>query len=200
MPDQQTTPTEADIPDRRAIAGATPVDVQQAAFRDLHGPRLHGFALLITLGDRSLAARIAGEAIAAGAERVSELSHPERAAAWLRRRVLRQARRLSGRPTSSGGGHRRAALEELGVDAAAFASLAGLDILERAALVASTVERLDQRDVATIVGMDGTPLDRLVRRSRTDAVRSGTRALSGRGSSDGPIAARVRAIAARAMA
>jgi DNA-directed RNA polymerase specialized sigma24 family protein len=182
-----------------AIAGTAPVDVQQAAFRELHGPRLHGFALLITLGDRGLAARLAGEALSAGGERVSELSHPERAAAWLRQRVLRLARRDI-RRGAGGGRHRRAALEELGVDAAAFAALAGLDVVERAALVASTIERLDAGDVATIVGQDGARLDRLVRRSRSAAIESGTRAI-GEGVRDGgPIADRVNAIASRAMA
>ena len=31
-------------------------DLIRAAFRDLHGARLHGFALLVTLGDRANAA------------------------------------------------------------------------------------------------------------------------------------------------
>lgn len=179
--------------------GTAPVEVQRAAFRELHGPRLHGFALLITLGERSLAARVAGEALAAGGDRVSELSHPERAAAWLRQRVLRLARRDL-RHAVSGGGHRRAALEELGVDAVAFAALAGLDVVERAALVASTVEGFDAGDVATIVGQDGERLDRLVRRSRSAAIASGMRAVGEDRPEGGPIADRVRAIASRAMA
>ena len=181
-----------------AIAGTAPVDVQRAAFRELHGPRLHGFALLITLGDRALASRIAGEALRAGGDRVSELSHPERAAAWLRQRALRSARRET-RRAASGGAHRRAALEELGVDAAAFAALAGLDVVERAALVASTIERLGAGDVATIVGQDGERLDRLVRRSRSAAIASGTRAIGQDVLDGGPIADRVHAIASRAM-
>jgi DNA-directed RNA polymerase specialized sigma24 family protein len=181
------------------ITSPAPADLQRAAFRELHGPRLHGFALLITLGERVLAARIAGEALAAGGERVSELSHPERAAAWLRQRVLRRARRDLRRAVG-GGGHRRAALEELGVDAAAFAALAGLGVVERAALVASTIERLDTGDVATIIGQDGARLDRLMRRSRSAAIESGTRAIGDNIPDGGPIADRVHAIASRAMA
>ncbi|MEA2650619.1 MAG: hypothetical protein QOI85_340, partial [Chloroflexota bacterium] len=71
----------------------TSPELVRAAFRDLHGTRLHGFALLVTLGDHARAARLAGEAIAAGTARTSELRHPERAAAWLRRRVTRNAER-----------------------------------------------------------------------------------------------------------
>jgi [ribosomal protein S5]-alanine N-acetyltransferase len=44
-------------------------DGLRSPFRDLHGPRLHGFALLVALGDRRLAARIAGDALAAGMQR-----------------------------------------------------------------------------------------------------------------------------------
>ena len=52
-------------------------------------PRLHGFAILVTLGDRRAAERAAGFALAAGAEQAAALRHPERAAAWLRARTLR---------------------------------------------------------------------------------------------------------------
>lgn len=198
MPDKETRTVQAAPAEPQPVAHAAPDDAQRAAFRELHGPRLHGFALLITLGERVLAARIAGEALAAGAEQVSELSHPERAAAWLRNRALRLARRDMQRGASSGG-RRRAALEDLGVDSAGFAALAGLDVLERAALVASTVERLDPRDVATIVGQDGARLDRLVRRSRAAAIQSGTLALAEDAASHGPIAEGIRGIASRAM-
>ena len=178
-------------------AGVQPAETLRAAFRELHGPRLHGFALLITLGDRVLAARIASDALTAGTNRVNELSHPERAAAWLRRRVVREARRAH-ESDGAAGGRRRAALEDLGVNATAFAALAGLDILERAALVASTVEGLDAGDVATIVGQDGARLDRLIRRSRSRAMLTSA-PLGGDADDDGPIATRVRAIAARAL-
>ena len=67
-------------------------EAMRAAFRELHGRRLHGFALLLTLGDRPSAARLASEALADGAMRVEELRHPERAAAWLRHRVVERAR------------------------------------------------------------------------------------------------------------
>ena len=42
-------------PSYGSVVPASP-DVVQNAFRELHGPRLHGFALLLTLGDRPRAA------------------------------------------------------------------------------------------------------------------------------------------------
>ena len=105
---------------RATTSVGTPPELVRAAFRDLHGTRLHGFALLITLGDRARAARLAGEAIAAGTARMTELRHPERAAAWLRRRVTRNAGR-SGRPSRRrAAGEGRQALEALGADPAAI--------------------------------------------------------------------------------
>lgn len=174
-----------------------PADVQRAAFRELHGPRLHGFALLLTLGDQSVAMRLAADALAAGAARTSELSHPERAAAWLRQRVVRGAGRRHGEMTRPD--RRRAALEELGVDDAAFAGLSALNLRERAALVVTTVERLDRRDLATIIGLDGTRLERLVRRARRRAMSAGATVHGERAGSDGPLVTKMRNIARRAL-
>src|SRR6185503_21221515 len=47
-----------------------------AAFRDLHGPRLHGFALLLMLGDRRAAGVASGRALSAGVARAQQLRHP----------------------------------------------------------------------------------------------------------------------------
>ena len=71
------------------------------AFRELHGSRLHGFAQLLVLGDRHAAAKLASDALADGAARVDELRHPERAAAWLRRRVVERARVRRGDPVDA---------------------------------------------------------------------------------------------------
>jgi DNA-directed RNA polymerase specialized sigma24 family protein len=174
-----------------------PADLQRAAFRELHGPRLHGFALLLTLGDQSVAARLAANALAAGSARTTELSHPERAAAWLRQRVIREAGRR--RSEMARTDRRRAALEELGVDDAAFAGLSALNLRERAALVVTTVERLDRRDVATIIGLNGTRLDRLVRRARRRAMGAGGTVHGERPISDGPLVAKIRDIARRTL-
>jgi DNA-directed RNA polymerase specialized sigma24 family protein len=178
--------------------GGAPPELVRAAFRDLHATRLHGFALLVTLGDRARAARLTDEALVGGAAQIGELRHPERAAAWLRKRVLRNAdhfRRPGGTRVAA---ERRLALEPLGVGPAAFAGLAALSIRERALLVADSVERLDTRDVATILGIDGPRLDRLIRRARlaysAAAVDAADDLLA-----DGPTVERVRAVSARAL-
>lgn len=177
---------------------AVSADLLRAAFRELHGPRLHGFALLLTLGDQSAAARLAADALAAGTARMTELSHPERAAAWLRQRVVREAGHLR-RAQIARPDRRRAALEELGVDDAAFAGLNALDLRERAALVATAVERLDRRDVATIIGLDGTRLERLVRRARRRATSAGSSVHGEHPAGEGPLVTRIRAIARRTL-
>jgi DNA-directed RNA polymerase specialized sigma24 family protein len=184
---------------RPPTARTTQDETLQDAFRELHGTRLHGFALLLTLGDQATAARLAAQALAAGAVRAGELSHPERAAAWLRRRVVRAAGRRgdAGRAPTE---RRRVALEELGVDDAALAGLGALGMRERAVLVASTIERLDSRDVATIVGVDGGRLERLVKRARKRAMGAAAARVELGAADDGPLAAHIRSIAARTMA
>src|SRR5262245_49203152 len=82
----------ARAPSPERSTGAPDEGALRDAFRELHGRRLHGFALLLTLGDRAEAARLASDALDAGVARVDELRHPERAAAWLRRRVVDRAR------------------------------------------------------------------------------------------------------------
>ena len=178
----------ASPPDRSP--GST-AEVMRAAFRELHGRRLHGFALLLTLGDRPEAARLASEALAAGAARVDELRHPERAAAWLRNRVVARARV---------GGTERVdprALLALGVDEPLVVAFESLGRLERAALIASSVERLDRRDVASIVGREGSSLDRLLRRGRERLIRAYADAATE--PPEGPIASHVQSLARRAM-
>ena len=185
----------------RATASAgTPPELVRAAFRDLHGMRLHGFALLVTLGDRARAARLTGEALAAGTARTAELRHPERAAAWLRRRITRDAER-GGRhgPAGRSAGDGPMALQALGVDTAAFAGLSRLTICERVALVADSIERLDRGDVATIVGVRGSRLDRLIRHVRAHYAASVADMLDDASAADGPTAERIQTIAARAL-
>lgn len=169
------------------------------AFRELHGARLYGFALLVTLGDRGRAARLATEALAASASRTAELRHPERAAAWLRRRVLARARQLpgsGGRRAPSADG--RLALQELGVDPAAAVGLAALSVRERAVLAADSIERLDRRDAATIAGADGVRLDRLIRGARKRYLSAAAGVIDELGA-DAPTVARLRAVAERAL-
>lgn len=127
---------------------------QHDAFVQLHGERLLGFGLLVTLGDRGLAGMLSAEALAAGADRIGQLRHPERAAAWLRARLTEAARGPAWgqrRPTDQ---ERREALAALGVEPAAYDALASLNVRSRAAIVASVVEGLTAADVHEIVGSD----------------------------------------------
>jgi len=180
------------VPDRPSSDRAR---VEAAAFRELHGRRLHGFALLLVLGDRQRAAVLAGEALSAGADRVAELRHPERGAAWLRRRVARRAASSTGASSDA-----VEALAPLGVDPATAAALATLDARTRAAVIGRIVEGFDVRDVATIVDRDGRDLARMLERG---VARFATaRAAAAAGPTDaepGPIVARIHDAARRAI-
>lgn len=166
----------------------------EAAFRELHGRRLHGFALLLMLGDAQRAAALAGEALSAASSRAAELRHPERAAAWLRARVTRRA----GRSPAQASPH---AVESLGVDPATLAGLAALDLRTRAAVVSRMVEGFDLRDVATIVDREGRTLARLLDRgvARYAAARAATDDTP-RPAGPGPIERRIHEAARRVIA
>jgi hypothetical protein len=175
----------------------------QAAFRDLHGPRLHGFALVVTLGNRALAARVAARALAEGARHADQLRHPERAAAWLRSRVLRMLPRDPGRLTLASEPERRAALAALGASEAAFDALAALRTEARAALAAAVIEGLQDRDVEVIVGRRGAALRAMLVEARTTylEIAAGSTASwpTGAAAAPGSIAARVAETASRTL-
>jgi hypothetical protein len=152
--------------------------------------------MLLTLGDRRRAAGLAADALRAASADLPALRHPERAAAWLRSHVVRHAgRRGADLPVAE----RIAGLADLDVSAAALAGLAALDGRGRAALIATRIERLDRRDVATIVGQDGARLDRLVQLA-IERYLAGHGATADDAPGSGPIADRVRASAARILA
>jgi DNA-directed RNA polymerase specialized sigma24 family protein len=176
-------------------------DLLQAAFRDLHGARLHGFALLLTIGDRSRAADAATVALAAGAVRAAELRHPERAAAWLRARLLRIVRR-TGESRRHSRAERRNVLLELGMPEAMMAGLEGLTLNDRAALVAASVERFAITDVATILGRDAATTRRILQAARQRYLAATTLLAGDQPASalpGGEIAARIEQVAARAI-
>ena len=102
------------------------------------------------LGDRRAAGVASGRALSAGVARAQQLRHPERGAAWLRAEVLRDVRR-GGPPRPQSVDARRTALAELGVADGLIDALAQLPLDERAALIAGMIERLDIRDVATVL-------------------------------------------------
>ncbi len=83
------------------------------------------------------------------------------------------------------------------MDEALVVAFGSLGRLERAALIASAVERLDRRDVASIVGREGSSLDRLLRRARERLMRAYADAATE--PPEGPIASHVQALARRAM-
>jgi DNA-directed RNA polymerase specialized sigma24 family protein len=175
----------------------------QAAFRDLHGARLHGFCLLVAIGDRAQAAAAAADALAAATPRLAELRHPERAAAWLRSAAMR---RLAGatRPREDEA-TRREALRVLGVSAAAFDGLAALDPRERAAFVATAIERLDPIDVETVLRSDEAAARRVAERARRRYLAAAVVTVereplpSRGGHAPGALTAQVEALAERAL-
>lgn len=169
----------------------------RSAFRDLHGRRLHGFALLLTLGDAPRAAQLAADALSAGAERIEELRHPERAAAWLRARVVAASSRMGKSPRRTNG--RLVPMADLGAEPAVVAGLSALSHLERAALVAASLERLDRRDVATIIGKSGAELERVLARARRRYAAAYAAVAGPDAGAGGPLTARLHAIAQRTM-
>jgi hypothetical protein len=185
-----------------SLEGPREVDLVRAAFRDLHGARLHGFALLVSLGDRPRAARAAADSLAQGVRRADELRHPERAAAWLRARVLRTLRRAPASGTGPPERERQGALRGLGGTDAAFLGLAALPIEARAALVAAAIERFDSIDVETITGLAPAPSQRAVERAReryVSAVGASVAPQELEALPVGELRARVDDIAGRAM-
>jgi len=176
--------------------GAPSPDPLRVAFHELHGRSLHGFALLLTLGDRATAATLTSDALAEAGSRLDTLRHPERAAAWLRARVLRMAAPPRRRPISAPPS--LPVLAELGADEPIVAGLAALDPHERAAFIASSIERLDQRDVAVVVGRDGSRLERFLARARRRYLVAYQRA-DPTATADGPIADQVDEAARRAI-
>jgi DNA-directed RNA polymerase specialized sigma24 family protein len=182
--------------DDSAERGDSANEALRAAFRDLHGRHLHGFALLMVLGDGPRAAQLAADALNAGVARLDELRHPERAAAWLRARVVRSARGLPGPEARLS--QRLHVLEALGADVAVVAGLAALGREERAALIATGVERLDRRGAAALVGRPSASLDRRLARARRRYAAAHRSAAAER-SAGGPLVDRIRETAARAI-
>ena len=176
-------------------------DLLRAAFRDLHAARLNGFALLVTLGDRARAAQAAAKAVTSGAQRAAELRHPERAAAWLRRSVMKELRRTraSRRLTPT---ERHAALFELGAAEPAIAAMEDLTQERRAALVAGIIERFALTDIATILDTDLVGAQRALlgaRREYQAAAAHWMRELPNAAVPGGALAGLVDQVAARAV-
>lgn len=172
------------------------------AFRSVHGPRLHGFAILVSLGAPGLATRVAGAALSAGAGQADTLRHPERAAAWLRARLLRDLHQGGVRDESTPTVMRKSALAPMGVDDAVYEGLAVLGLEGRAALVASAVERFEEIDIATILGSSPAAARKVIARARDRYLKTVEAQPAASSTPTGPagdIATRVHDVAARAM-
>ena len=197
----QTAPEETPTTPSAVAQELREADLLRAAFRDLHAARLHGFALLVTVGDRARAAQAAATAAAAGAERAGELRHPERAAAWLRRRVMKELRRS--RPSRHlSKAERWAALVEIGAAEPAIAALEEITLERRGALVAGLVERFALTDIATILDTDLLGAQRALERARRDYLSAAAhwmRELPSAAIPAGWLADRVNQVAARAV-
>lgn len=198
------TPTDHCVPDCTTPEDALPTpsedELLRAAFRDLHGTRLHGFALLVTLGDRRRAASVTRQALIEATRGVQELRHPERAAAWLRAHVLRSLRRFSWpsrqRLTEA---DRLAALRPMGVDASVLSALAALSIRDRAVLVTSSIERLEAGDVQTVLTASPSVTQRAAMRVRRRYLEARASMIVPGQVRSGPTTERVLQVAARAF-
>lgn len=174
-------------------------DQLRAAFWDTHAARLHGFALLITIGDRRRAASATATAMAAGAERAAELRHPERAAGWLRQRVIRELRRTRRTPGLTAK-ERHVALRQLGATKPVITLLEGLTVERRAALVAGSLEGLGLPDVATTLETDLIRASRAVEGARREYLAAAGRSTAPpRPDPSGPLAQRIGQIATEAL-
>lgn len=161
-------------------------------FVELHGDRLLGFAMLVTLGDPSLAGQLTSEALGAGVARLEQLRHPVRAAAWLRGEVTNNAGRPAWGHRRPNETERRDVLRSMGVDPPTYDALASLNVRSRAAVVATAVEGFAVADVFEIVGSDER-----VRHARRDFLTAYLAASQSRDWSPpkGELATRVRAAA-----
>jgi DNA-directed RNA polymerase specialized sigma24 family protein len=166
---------------------------RSADFVELHADRLFGFAMIVTLGDAVRAGKLAAEALAQGVDRIEQLHHPVRAAAWLRAAVTKAAGHPAWGHRRPSDTERRDALQALGVDAATYDALASLDVRGRAAMAVTAVEGFSPADVFEIVGSDEA-----VRHARRDFLTAYLASSETRDTAPpaGDLASRVKSVAA----
>ena len=197
-------PHQIDAEETPTTGHALPVEAEdaeqlQAASWDAHAARLHGFALLLTVGDEPRAAAAAIAALEAGAER-AESQNSDQAAAWLRREVIGELRRTWPTPQLQPE-ERHAALHRMGVADPLISSLEGMSAERRAALVVSTVEGMAMADVANTLDTDLGDAYRVVEAARLDYLTTALQVTApGRAETPGPLARRISEIQARAIA
>jgi DNA-directed RNA polymerase specialized sigma24 family protein len=178
---------------------AKDADELGAAFWETHAARLHGFALLLTIGDRARAAAATVAAMNAGAGRAAKLRHPERAAGWLRQEVITELRRSWPSPRLTPA-ERREALRPMRVSEPLVAALESMTVERRAALVAGVIEGLDLPDVATILDTDLVRAGRAVEAARREYLASAARvAAPAQGASPGRLAQHINEVTTRTI-
>ncbi len=133
--------------------------VAERAFAEEHVQKLRAFALIIALGDARAATAAADSALREGGRRAGSGRPPPSADAWLRHRVLRtlhpparQLRRTFSRDEVIGE-ERRSVLRRLGASDVALEGLTALSPVERAAVVAAWVERLEPAALQQALGL-----------------------------------------------
>ncbi|HKO32900.1 MAG TPA: hypothetical protein VJY85_04045 [Candidatus Limnocylindria bacterium] len=195
-------PHQIDPEETPTTGHALPVEAEdaeqlQAASWGAHAARLHGFALLLTVGDEPRAAAAAIAALEAGALR-AESQDSGQAAAWLRREVIGELRRTW--PTPYLPPHERhAVLGRMGATDALISSLEGMSAERRAALVVASIEGMPMADVATTLDTDLGDAYRAVEGARLDYLTTAARmTASGPAAGKGPLAQRINEIRARA--
>ena len=197
-------PHQIDAEETPTTGHALPVEAEdaeqlQAASWDAHAARLHGFALLLTVGDQPRAASAAIAALEAGAERAAS-QDSDQAAAWLRREVIGELRRTWPTPQLQPE-ERHAVLHRMGVADPLISSLEGMSAERRAALVVSTIEGMAMADVANTLDTDLGDAYRVVEAARLDYLTTTLQVTApGRTETPGPLARRISEIQARAIA
>ncbi len=142
----------------------------ERAFVEEHGARLHGFALLLALGDVQAAGAAARSALEAGSRRAGRGDIPGAPDGWLRQRLLgaihpplSQLQRIFNREEPVGQ-DRRNVLRDLGVSDVALEGLIALSPVERAAVVAVGVEGTDAVGLRRVLNLGPAASQRVARR------------------------------------
>ena len=196
-------PHQIDAEETPTTGHALPVEAEDAeqlqeASSDANAARLHGFALLLTVGDEPRAAAAAIAALEAGAER-AESQDADQAAAWLRREVIGELRRTWPTPYLAPG-ERHAVLSRMGVAEPLISALEEMSAEQRAALVVSSIEGMAMADVATTLDADLGDAYRAVEGARLDYLTTAARMTApGPAATPGPLARRISEIRARAI-
>ena len=180
------------------VEAAKDADERHAALWDTHAARLHGFALLLTVGDEPRATAAAVAALEAG-EHAAEMPLREGAAGWLRREVISELRRTWPTPNLLPA-ERRGALRRMGVTEPLMSSIESISADGRAALVAGAIEGLGMPDVAITLDTDLAGARRAVEEARREYLAAAAQTAAPEPApTPGPLAQRIGEMTAPAV-